>query len=542
MIPDAERSEILNDIFGRKAGSTLFEGLVDSTDEASYNEKIPLIMEKWKSHAESKEAIDRFCEWLWKYKVDVIRHTMLRSVREEAGLGCPPDAFYTNTSECINSVIKVRVEYKRNELPQFIEKYHQLCEEQEREVERAVIHRGKYRLRPQYRHLDVSESKWFQMTREQRTRHLKRVHRVLLSDVMKKDDVAYISDISASSHASTSEEEEVSVSSLSKQLVSIAPHLGLPAAAIEAIARKASEILKVEGAIVPAPGHDSTARMVISKSGKRPHLVLPKKNGGMACDEDCPQYKSAGLCSHIIAAAQHNHQLTELVSSYQKVKRTPNLTKLATSEMPKGRGRKGGKGPTKRKPSVPVESRYELNVPHSVSSSSTITVTSCPLTVNACTANASMVHAAPIDTCISPYPPFRPSPPFQPSSPFQPSPLPVQSYDWNPNYFGQHPFHICFVAGNISVCNGCKGRYYKEAGPPHDLCVQHEEWRTFTLSGSAIPQSRFGNVYYHCSVNCISAVWPSFFPSLVIVPPHMHAKLDHVHKQWISSQFGIVIP
>ena len=93
---------------------------------------------------------------------------MLRSVREEAGLGCPPDAFYTNASECINSVIKVKVEYK-HELPQFIEKYQQLCEEQEREVERAVIHRGKYRLRPQYRHLEVSESKWFQMTRAEDT-------------------------------------------------------------------------------------------------------------------------------------------------------------------------------------------------------------------------------------------------------------------------------------------------------------------------------------------------------------------------------------
>ena len=88
--------------------------------------------------------------------------------------------------------------------------------------------------------------------------------------------------------------------------------------------------------------------MVISKSGKR----LPKKNGGTACDDDCPQYKSASLSSHAVAAALHNEQLTQLVLSYKKVKHTSNLTKVATSEMQEGRGHKGGKAPARRKVSV----------------------------------------------------------------------------------------------------------------------------------------------------------------------------------------------
>lgn len=149
--------EILDDIFGRKCGNVLFEGLVDSNDEHSFEEKLSVVVDKWKKHEGSEEEVGRFCEWLQKSKIDVIRRTMLRSVREEAGLGCPPDTFYTNASECINSVIKVKVQYKRNELPQFIKKMDELCEEQQREVERAVIQRGKYRLRPQYRHLEVSE-------------------------------------------------------------------------------------------------------------------------------------------------------------------------------------------------------------------------------------------------------------------------------------------------------------------------------------------------------------------------------------------------
>ena len=73
--------------------------------------------------------------------------------------------------------------------------------------------------------------------------------------------------------------------------------------------------------------------MVISRSGKRPHLILPKKkSGGLSCDDDCPQYKSAKLCSHTVAAAEYNHQLDQFISSYGNIKKVPtsqNLLQLA---------------------------------------------------------------------------------------------------------------------------------------------------------------------------------------------------------------------
>ena len=127
--------------------------------------------------------------------------------------------------------------------------------------------------------------------------------------------------------------------------------------------------------------------------------------------------------------------------------------------------------------------------------------------------------------------------------------VPPYGFDWSqqspsvqPLGNSGNPFRICFVAGNNSVCRGCKGKYFKEAGPPHDLCVLHEEWRSFTPSGSTTPQSRFGNVYYHCNAVCICLAFPSFVPSSVTVPPHVHAKLDSVHKQWIHTQFGVFVP
>lgn len=152
-LPEHTQKEILDDIFGKQVGTTFLEGLVDSS-EVSFDEKLDFLLGKWKDAG----PLTEFCDWFVKNKVDVIRQTMLRSVSEEAGLGSPPAQFSTNASEAVNNLIKQKVDYKRHELPSFIGKLRELCDEQEREVERAVVRRGKYRFRPQYRHLEISES------------------------------------------------------------------------------------------------------------------------------------------------------------------------------------------------------------------------------------------------------------------------------------------------------------------------------------------------------------------------------------------------
>ena len=78
-------------------------------------------------------------------------------------MGSPPEPFTTNSSESINGMIKHKVHYRRSELPVFVDKIHDIMREQQKEVEKAIIGRGKYRLKEQYRFLEVSESKWFRM-------------------------------------------------------------------------------------------------------------------------------------------------------------------------------------------------------------------------------------------------------------------------------------------------------------------------------------------------------------------------------------------
>ena len=46
---------------------------------------------------------------------------MLQEVREDAGLGCPPDSITTNASETANFIVKNKVDYKRNQLVEYVQ-------------------------------------------------------------------------------------------------------------------------------------------------------------------------------------------------------------------------------------------------------------------------------------------------------------------------------------------------------------------------------------------------------------------------------------
>ena len=87
----------------------------------------------------------------------------------KAGLGCPPEPYYTNEVESKNKVIKEEVQYKRSQLPEFVEK---MMHEQKQEIERAVLNSGEYRLCEEQKQLGVSSSEWFQMTTDQRRRKI----------------------------------------------------------------------------------------------------------------------------------------------------------------------------------------------------------------------------------------------------------------------------------------------------------------------------------------------------------------------------------
>ena len=135
-----------------------------------------------------------------------------------------------------------------------------------------------------------------------------------------------------------------------------------PTEVLKAIWKKASELLHEPNSLSLAPGQGDSARMVKSYSGSRPHLVTCKRSGQYACDNKCPNWRSLGICAHSVAAAEDNHELLLFVRWFTKAKKVPNITKLATTEMPAGRGHKGSKAPPKKRPKVQPESRIPFSV------------------------------------------------------------------------------------------------------------------------------------------------------------------------------------
>ena len=63
------------------------------------------------------------------------------------------------------------------------------------------------------------------------------------------------------------------------------------------------------------------------------------------CDDKCPQYKSIGICSHSVAAAQANEELEGYIKwyCYKGTKHAPNLMHLAKHDMPLGISHKGNR-------------------------------------------------------------------------------------------------------------------------------------------------------------------------------------------------------
>ena len=277
--------------------------------------------------------------------------------------------------------------------------------------------------------------------------------------------------------------------------------------------QKAEELLCEPNAIFAAPGCDSKSRMVRSRSGKRPHLVTSTKQGRYTCDNNCPNWKSMKLCSHTVAVAELNGSLREFCDLYRKAKHVPSMSQLALTGLPSGVGNKGNQVKRKRK-REPENERIPLSRGHTPDNSGNQPQPSAngshmqhgPATIgnqpgDKATGTRTQPGTLTLEnqpgpsTCISspqsycfpyqgPHSSFNPQfsawnthsgdinvyrpalPPFTPSAFHSTPSMPASN----------SAFRLCFRSGNISVCNGCRNRFDKQAESPYNLCVQHEEW------------------------------------------------------------------
>ena len=359
--------------------------------------------------------------------------------------------------------------------------------------------------------------------------------------------------------------------SLSQRALSVPPdtavaNMRFPYTTVEGIWKKAVGLVSEDGAIVPAPGLGHKDRMVKSKSGSAPHLV--KVSGSQYyCDDKCPHFKSLSFCSQVVAAAESNNDLADFLKWFQsKCRNSLNLMKMSKHGMPAGAGRKGGKIPKKKSTSTHVptdENRVPLSATQSAAntgnSSGVINfapVSSVTGVYNMCSPSYSF--GSPISPSYdspfgspfgSPFALCQPSshnfmPWMWPSSPYSTWPGSNQLFGSTSHELSQEPyaveekFKVCFKAGNISVCSGCRNNFNKS----DVIVLQHAEHRQYNNPHTGLPATKYGNAYYHVRKMCVQLKWGSrFHPKSVVVEEEIKQKLTPKQKDEIAQEFNAVV-
>ena len=331
-------SEFIADIFGKRVGNTFYAGLVDSASLSEFDERFECLKSVWDLRESTcMPTIEpRFYNYFSQYQADVVRYHMRKDLREASGLGSPPTQFTTNGSESINAALKRKVNHKESAWPQFNEHMKAHVESQREEIVRALSGRGQYRLNPEFAHYGVSTQEWIKMRTDQRQQVLEIFQKATLPVHAQTSSVPEPEEVPAVGLAQ-SQDRHMSIRAEDSGITTI-PHVTL-----DALWVKAEQILQSVNAITPAPGENKKARMVLSYSQATPHHVQTKSDGQYVCDSACLQWTSSQICSHTIAAAESNGELASFLQWYTKCAESPNISTLAMSGLPRGRGKKGGK-------------------------------------------------------------------------------------------------------------------------------------------------------------------------------------------------------
>ena len=93
--------------------------------------------------------------------------------------------------------------------------------------------------------------------------------------------------------------------------------------------------------LVPGQGDSSNNRIVASITGGEPHYVTEKKSR-FSCDGKCPRFNTYKICQHVLAAAHSCGMLRSFCDWWKSLKSSTNVDSLATVDIPKGAGQKGG--------------------------------------------------------------------------------------------------------------------------------------------------------------------------------------------------------
>ena len=314
-----DRKKILDDLFGRSEGDTYVSGLVDAESEAEFDEDQEELLTRWESLAPGFHA------WFTKEQSHDFKKCMLSSVRRKVGIEAPLETFTNNPNESVNSTVKKWQNFERKSWSEFIEKFAKLVQAQLVEAQKAIYGSGEFELHEDFKHLQIEPGKWLRMS-----------------------STARMGALSKAGFVSIEDSEACSLKDMSTSILDVGI-VSIPTSTLQAIEDKAKQLLSENSAIVPAPGSPG-AFMVKSVGGERPHFVTVKTGGVVNCDSSCPQWRGSRLCSHIVAVAEREDCLSQLLVNYTRSKRETNLTRMiVTPKQKSSAGSKSGQPYRSRK-------------------------------------------------------------------------------------------------------------------------------------------------------------------------------------------------
>ena len=509
-----------------------------------------------------------FYDWFLEHHASTIKDSMLYGVRRSAGLGNPPSPYYTNAVESMNSLLKLRTNFKKQELTVFICKLKELVDNQFAEVDKAVAGIGDYAMHEDYKKFCFTSARWFTLSEDQRQRALKRFQSILPAqkDVTLTQNIA--SSTSFTSQHSEGDEngsEEPPNRQHKDNLIAV---LAIPQYIADTIWQRALALLQQDSNFALAPGNSGKAWLVTRSSSSKttkPCFVQNHK-GHYECETDCIYYQTSKVCAHIVAVAIKNGDLDRFITWHKKQDHQINTTKLAQSGLPMscvGKKKAARKGVSKQKSAkiqkICAESddaSWKLR-PALIGNSGTATTVQNQLSmsVNIHPSSSAVIMPSQISTLPSQATGIMPSQmPTLPSQatgimPSQISTLPSQATgsQMSPIFPAPlNPFTLIFLHGNISVCSGCHQRFPRKpngeyADPPYDMAIQHVEPRMYNSPITGMPNSKIGNAYYHVYLPCLQYNWPIISANDITIPFELKAMLLYEHKILLLRNLGITL-
>lgn len=194
----------LEDIFGSEAKREL--GLVDAASRDEFDAMLQSLYPVWtRREMEAKQLTSEdstlFYSYFLHHVAEDMKSTMIASVRQKTGY--EDSFFFNNDPESMNNRIKTRMEKKKLSWPECVQQLKEMAEEQERNVNRALIDEGPYRIRPECRRLIIPVEKWLAMSKDQKEKKLKEFQKIPLSKAFAVSASATVSSIPSLLEAAT---------------------------------------------------------------------------------------------------------------------------------------------------------------------------------------------------------------------------------------------------------------------------------------------------------------------------------------------------